>query len=307
MFAKYLHLVGQYAFGPVRELRSPTAFALLEMRPIDADNNSRVDIAAYGHYLTQTYVLHNNGDGTFGTKYILTPNVEAGYMLSQKVGDVDGDGVEDIAVAMRALDLRPGDTFGWYKNYGNGTFVYNEVSHERSIGILLADFDMDNHTDLIVATPQHIRYYRGDGGISWASYETLDQVLYATTSVELFAYDFDDNGYLDVAFVQRQVNSVSYFMNMNGSFGGKALIDNRSAAWIDVAVVFGLQTVLLSEPLRYATRPDASSPWEMTELDDLKGDGGTRYCVRVPVCLMVSLSLHLVFLSKVSRFRRCNA
>lgn len=116
-------------------------------------------------------------------------------------------------------------------------------------------------------------------GISWTTYETLNQGFGKLNAyVELVAHDFDDGGFFDIAYSHdsNPPGSVGYFKNDNGTFGANEVIDGRTAAWIDVGVVFGMHAVLLSRPLRYLTRRDISSPWEETLLGHVGLVGGTE-------------------------------
>lgn len=92
-------------------------------------------------------LYRNRGDGTFDTVTELSGTGDEGWGTGVMVGDIDGDGNEDLFVANFGHDVL-------YRNLGDGTFeaIEDGPSIEGwSTGALLFDADRDGDLDLYLA------------------------------------------------------------------------------------------------------------------------------------------------------------
>jgi tetratricopeptide (TPR) repeat protein len=128
------------------------------------------------------------------------------------VGDIDGDGHEDLFVAQPS-----GLPNRLYRNQGDGTFA--DISRESGLDLLdrtsmglFADFDNDGDQDLFVVIQNRsplLFANDGQGGFELSRrsrFERKDQVRATFTSASLS--DYDNDGYLDL-----YVCSYRYFDN----------------------------------------------------------------------------------------------
>ena len=122
---------------------------------MDVSGEGRVDLVMMQDGAHAIRVLRNNGDGTFGEWNADAAGLKAsGRAVACAVGDYDGDGLNDLAVA---LD----DSVLLYRNLGHGQFVNVTVGaglkalNEPS-GISFVDFDHDGDLDLLLTgSPLH--------------------------------------------------------------------------------------------------------------------------------------------------------
>jgi VCBS repeat protein/flagellar hook capping protein FlgD len=110
----------------------------------DLNGDHRPDLVT-GNAGTASVFL-NHGDGTFETP--ASYEVQ-GYLTTVAIGDLDGNGSPDIAVA---------DDYGTMNaliNDGNGAFAFggNTPLYGQAGGVVVADFDGDGHDD--VAVPRY--------------------------------------------------------------------------------------------------------------------------------------------------------
>ncbi len=179
----------------------------------DVDGDGWLDmVVANGNDIErQTLVIyHNNGDGTLPLQPTWSAT-DIDYHGHLDVGDIDGDGLPDVAVAVY---LGPGG-FGdpglvkVYLNNGQGGFSatpdWVSSGEFYCFSLALGDADGDGDLDLACACgddyynrPEPQRIFFNDGGQledspSWIS----DEIDYA---LDVFWGDVDEDGDLDVAF-----------------------------------------------------------------------------------------------------------
>jgi len=144
-------------------------------------------------------VLPGNGDGTFGCAVPYDTGGAAG-LPAVGVGDINGDGVPDLAVAERA-----GDTVSVLLGRGDGTFDGGAEEDDRTFftgrapsGIVVGDLDGDGDGDLAVANEGSdtlaILPGNGDG-----SFGNTVETETARTLGDLAAPDMDGDGLADLA------------------------------------------------------------------------------------------------------------
>jgi hypothetical protein len=169
---------GAGTFGPDEPIGpNPPDGELTAVAPADVDRDGDVDVlATFGHRIG---VYRNDGTGTFGvpTSYPLgTWSTDSTTPVSLVVGDLDGDGDDDVVItdvvsipqpeggAERETDAAVG------LNDGTGAFTLVQPPFRVGApGVVfgltpaLADFDEDGHLDLAVGGPNSVGVSLGDG------------------------------------------------------------------------------------------------------------------------------------------------
>jgi tetratricopeptide (TPR) repeat protein len=116
---------------------------------LDVTGSGRMDLVLMQAGAQAIRVLHGNGDGSFEEWDAAAAGLKAsGHAVACAVGDYDGDGLNDLAVA---LD----DAVLLFRNLGHGKF--QEVTVEaglkpmnRPTGITFIDYDHDGDLDLLL-------------------------------------------------------------------------------------------------------------------------------------------------------------
>lgn len=121
----------------------------------DLNGDGKADLAATGYYDDRVYVLLNYGNGTF-TAAVSYPidvpqEIDGGngsFVSSLVIGDLDGDGIGDLAAASGCCGLAVS------VNHGDGTFPrpVNYPTQPSAASVALADFDGDGKSDLAVVS-----------------------------------------------------------------------------------------------------------------------------------------------------------
>ncbi|PYT95998.1 MAG: RNA-binding protein [Acidobacteria bacterium] len=272
----------------------------------DYDNDGFEDlyVTAYGG----NKLYHNNGDGTFTDATEKAGVAGSGWSTSAAWVDLDNDGLLDLVV-LRYLqwdfeDIWCGEHKEGYRAYchpdvfqpisplvyhndGNGHFT--EVSQKiglakpgKGLGIALADYDRDGHTDLFVANDSMIEFlYHNKGDGTFEEVGLLSEVAvdgdgrtYAGMGVD-FA-DYNNDGFPDLVITdlanQRyalyQNNRDSTFtyasftsgvarLTMPHSGWGVRFLDYDNDGWKDLLIAQGhdLDTVELSYPNLHYREP----------------------------------------------------
>ncbi len=175
----------------------------------DLDGDGDLDIAATNTGIPPDFsdsvsVLLNHGDGTFADH--VTYGVEVAPR-SVAVGDLDGDGDLDLAVANESSG-----NVSVLLNYGDGTFAVG-VSHgvgDEPSSVAIGDLDGDGYLDLAVANSGYPDGYTVSVLLNSGDGTFADDLLYGVgpnpTSVAIG--DLDGDGDLDLAVVN------------SGAFGG---------------------------------------------------------------------------------------
>ena len=194
----------------------------------DYDNDGFEDlyVTAYGG----NKLYHNNGNGTFSDVTDQAAVGGSGWSTSAAWLDLDNDGRLDLVV-LRYLQWDFSDVFCGshtpdgraychpdtfapirplvYHNDGNGHFSetaerFGLAKPGKGLGIAMADYDRDGHTDLFVANDSMLEFlYRGKGNGGFEEVGLLSQVA-ADEDGQTFAgmgtdfADYDNDGYPDI-------------------------------------------------------------------------------------------------------------
>jgi len=219
----------------------------------DFDNDGKTDLAVC--FDDGVHLFHNDGGGKFGdvTKTVgIKP--EKGCVGATFV-DFDHDGDLDLYITAKA-----GGGFHniLWRNNGNSTFT--DISGETALGIggtggglITSDFNNDRAIDFVVA-----------GGARGASvllnpregaFKEIDGIDFAKAglppAVGVVSFDFDKDGWMDLAFTHAGAPGISLWRNKEGkglervvlpelnwnSGAGIATVDYDNDGWIDLVAV----------------------------------------------------------------------
>ncbi len=203
----------------------------------DVDNDGDVD-ALYSSTGSQASgnpavaLLRNSGDGTFNAPTAIELTSYSGSALNVEVGDVNGDGWNDIIGA--SFDGRNTDGFQVILNNGSGGFLTNSLypAGQATFSISIADLNNDGTMDVLTADNYSmevtVRLNPGNGVFFIPG-------LYTTNPIagSLDAADIDLDGDLDVvtsAWGRAGVGSQVAVLKNNGdgSFGSAVTYIERS-------------------------------------------------------------------------------
>ena len=156
-------------------------------------------------------VYHNDGHGHFTEVAAKIGLNRPGKGLGVSIGDFDGDGKVDVAVANDSM------VEYLYRNKGDGTFEELGMPAEIAVdgdgrtyagmGIDLQDFDNDGLPDLIITNLANQKYalYRnnGDGSFSYDSYVTgIGGMTLLHSGWGIKFLDYDNDGRKDLLIAQ---------------------------------------------------------------------------------------------------------
>ena len=198
------------------------------------------DAGDYGDTGASIDILLGNGNGTF--HYGESPFTNTGLPASVVVGDFNGDGQEDLAIATQCFGNSNDDVAVFFGN-GDGSFqdpyYYATGTTIGAAALAVGDYNGDGYADLAVAEDNIVILAGSSGGIfSVGSVNTAGD---APSDVE--TADFNNDGKADLAVANFYDGSVSVLLgNGNGTFqpqvtyvtGAGASLQNGTA-WLALA------------------------------------------------------------------------
>jgi hypothetical protein len=184
---------------------------------------------------TPPFIYLNNGNGTFAdlrmTAGIHQENPDTGSWDGFAFGDYDGDGKLDLIIVEPPYQGGPHQNDPTrnllYKGQGNGTFVYVsdtaglELGRNYGLCAFWVDYDNDGKLDLfvknnIVVLSVNVLYHNNGNG-TFTQVANAGGLANATGSVCSFV-DYDNDGFMDVAFAGDGTTEVLYHNNGDGTF-----------------------------------------------------------------------------------------
>jgi tetratricopeptide (TPR) repeat protein len=236
----------QRAMIPVKLVAQPIGSQVSDSRPgapgdfTTTGGACMMDVAGSGHMdliLMQDgphaiRVLHSNGDGNFANFDAEAAGLKAsGHAVACAVGDYDGDGLNDLAVALE-------DRVLLFRNLGNGKFqdvtaAAGLTPKNRPTGITFIDYDHDGDLDLfLTGAPlkggeQSNVLWRNNGDKSfteWTAQVGLEGKDF-TASQSAILTDFNNDRAVDIA-VAGDIDSPVLYMNpREGKYPSQSLYD----------------------------------------------------------------------------------
>ena len=176
----------------------------------DFNRDGNADIVTLGSGTGGFSISLGNGDGTFRTPVAYSTGVSTAYYQEIAIGDVNGDGVQDLITTGTYSD-----NIGVVLGNSNGTFqaarVLTAVSTSVNNDIQLGDFNGDGKLDIATADYSNsllILLGNGDGYFSAAT-------SFAAAGIKQLAHgDINGDGKLDIVSSSGQV----FIGNGNGTF-----------------------------------------------------------------------------------------
>jgi hypothetical protein len=209
---------GKGNFTPVANLDLGPSLETFSVAVGDFNGDGKLDLAV-GGYIGQTYsitTLLGNGDGTFTNKGSVATG---GAFQTFVVGDFNGDGIQDLAVANTTADI-----VTILLGNGDGTFTASTAAisstGDNPVAIAVGDFNGDGIPDLAVGNdPQgggsgSLTILLGNGGGTFTAAASPT----TTSGVNSIAIaDFNGDGFEDIA-VSDGITLTLLKGNGNGTF-----------------------------------------------------------------------------------------
>ena len=236
-------LVVRWPDGTYHLLRDVAAGQLLHLDAADAQMRDVDMEPGFGVPLFDTVTGHTGLDFVHtDPKYLdfviqrLNPHLHSQEGPGLAVGDVDGDGREDLFVGNGR-----GASGLFYLQTGEGTFMplsLGDTVYSEDTGVLLFDADNDGDLDLYIASGSSEfnagapnfkdRLYRNRGGGMFTYDPAATPDIYTASSI-VMAADFDRDGDLDL-FVGGRVLPQSYPLPVSSY-----ILENRDGVFVDVS------------------------------------------------------------------------
>ena len=165
------------------------------------------------------------------TRHVIAAGDAGGGNHYMGLGDLDGDGDQDLACGAKGKPFQGGNWFGWWENNGSHPWKKHLLAEGR-IGatcILPADLDKDGDLDLMASCGHGtgVLWFENRGGGLFPPHE-IDPLLSGPHC--LTVADFDRDGDLDAATVGKDdFRAVWYENDGKGSFKIHDIDDQQAA------------------------------------------------------------------------------
>jgi tetratricopeptide (TPR) repeat protein len=221
---------------------------------MDASGDGQMDLVLMQSGAQAIRVLHAKGDGSFADFDAAAAGLKAsGHAVACAVGDYDGDGLNDLAVA---LD----DQVRLFRNLGKGKF--QDVTAEaglteknRPSGITFIDYDHDGDLDLFLTgaplkegdAPNVL--WRNDGNKTFTEWTEPTGLGGTGTTSAAILTDFNNDRAIDIAVTGAMASPIFYVNPREGKYPvqelysgeklppttGIAVLDYNKDGWMDIA------------------------------------------------------------------------
>ena len=268
---------------------------------IDGDGDAELLVADGNDMAAGPLRLHENRDGTLSANATWRSEAER-YHAHLSIGDLNGDGRDDVAVSRYIGDAGFGDPGGVDLYLSDGSALLRSWSDDGfyTFSCDLGDVDRDGDLDLAVAVGES---YYGDPDLSrvYTNDGTGHLTLAWTTEAPRHSYDvswvdLDADGWLDLVFANDGDPHTAYFSDGAGGlqdepgwsadgdgFEGNTLDwgDLDGDGWLDVVISDNLQQGGAGV-VRAWCGPSLALCWQSADaadmqsavsLEDIDGDG----------------------------------
>ena len=191
----------------------------------DLNNDTHLDVAVVCSDSNSITLFFGKGNGSFAESRWYSTGINSNPIFIA-IADFDNDDKPDITVLNNGTN-----NIALFLGYGNGTFInpisYSTGPRSSPCSIGAADFDSDNRLDIAIANQQNnnLKIFKTSSHQIFTN-ETIfrtisdeSSIRISSLSVGLYFYpislvmnDFNNDGYLDIAAVYLEVNSVCIFL-----------------------------------------------------------------------------------------------
>jgi FG-GAP-like repeat/PASTA domain/FG-GAP repeat len=310
---------GNGSLLPRRDYATSPEPSSLAIADVDGDGKPDLVTAGRGNGVGAVSVLVNSGDGTFGAKREYRTGATPSSLA---VGDLDGDGAQDLAVAMVDEDVSRSGAITVLENDGDGVFGAGRtfLLGADPASVAMGDLDGDGSADLATANtyagtvsvllndgdgtfPRQHNYATGD----WAPSVSIGD-LNADGYADLVAGHFDrfvsvflnrGNG----TFFAPREHQTGRFSNdiaigdVNGDGSPDLATANYQSDSVSVLANWGTGSFVARRD--YGTAIDPSS----VAIGDLNGDGKPEVAVASESADQISVLANTTGLCMVPRVR----
>ncbi len=222
---------------------------------MDVTGSGRMDLVLMQSGAQAIRVVHARGDGTFENLDAEAAGLKAsGHAVSCAIGDYDGDGLNDMAVA---LD----DAVLLFRNLGHGKFQNMTAEagltpRNRPSGITFVDYDHDGDLDLLITgaplqaggAPNVL--WRNNGNGTFAEWTEPPELGGSGKTAAAVLTDFNNDRAVDLAVTGDGPAPLIYVNPREGKYPTQPLFENQNLpptlgitvldfnkdGWMDIAV-----------------------------------------------------------------------